>query len=1249
MSLRMELASYRSADPRVRVRKRAELGKRLTRRLSMVAKAPAAFLQQANHPGPRPIEIIAIAPDKTQLTLPAISPGPVSALVAPVLLKYRVCRPRLLLAGSRAEVDPAADVALLHGEVLLIEDAARQYNLIGDTDRRYRATEKLLHAEDEFYEILSSAKELYARPLARNYPHYHDVIFKPLADLACVSRDLSDRLQKALDSWNSETAKSSELFPASFWLSYWEYLEAYVEARRTLDALRAVADPLLDFLRLKQAAARHSPSALLLLPVQRLAEYERYLGQEARTLIESNSNNNNNNNNNNHHHHHNNNNNNNNNNNKTNITSGAVLQRAQLEGDLHRIQELFPGDNLRLHERDVLTTKMKSLIRKRNGPNPGRLTRALSQKNLQNISNSPVPATKSSPRTFLLETPVQFTTGMQSQDRHLFLFSDLLLIAKARSGGNFKLKQTVKMSELWLTAGHIEDVAESNKSQETSFVLGWPTTNVVATFMTAAARDLWWGRLTELVREESLKEPPDTNIQVVYHDNDTNTEYCKTIMVSSEMTAATCVSLATRLLDLQGPFQLWARTCADEAPYPLIGHERPFAIKLSNLRHTLSTEEGFDLEHCNKSGHDTCHFILRPILKSPIKKNKSKITGLLRRSLSLNPSIFGVNLSRLDENGLPKPVLVMLQQLFAKGPFTQGIFRKSANVRIVRELRDQIESTGDSSCLEDAPIIAVAALLKDFLRSLPDPLLTSHLFPLWMASLESKNSVQTIKSILDRLPKANYTLLSHLVCVLHHIARRSKHNLMCASNLGVCCGPSLLWSSNPTVNQSRAIPALTEMLIRHCEVLFGDAVTQLFGEERSDSGAEESTDSLHCGLSLDSLDLTEPPRKDHMSLSRDSGLTLSDCQLFIPESPVGSEDSAVNASTSSFDKSSADKDKCLNKSYIRVYNGWEDRLNSYTTTTTTTTTTTPTTTPTTTTTTTSSPTATKNQQNNELCRDDKLNYPNPNFQRQDWLRAQLKRTPRTKLEDDQRKERFDDKDIFSRDYLRQASIKENVENCKEIVFRTQQQQQQQQQQQNGDSCLESRISNHDSEQSSTGESTISSERSHSYDFKKERFDLKKIKSDYSSSGCDQSPVSSSQNGSYHSTGDLYEFKKVLTKHETRLENNNIYGNRETLTEIYSTRKSSDIYKFKQSETIEVFCDETDDDTRTWPDTPPPLPPRLRHLPPVHMSLEDRHKITGRSRSLPPPPPYRPPPQPRAPITTRHLGYPRSIIDDESYV
>jgi len=65
-----------------------------------------------------------------------------------------------------------------------------------DTDRRYRATEKLLHAEEEYHEVLCSAKELYARPLARSYPEFHDVIFQPLADLSRVSAEHCQRVSQ---------------------------------------------------------------------------------------------------------------------------------------------------------------------------------------------------------------------------------------------------------------------------------------------------------------------------------------------------------------------------------------------------------------------------------------------------------------------------------------------------------------------------------------------------------------------------------------------------------------------------------------------------------------------------------------------------------------------------------------------------------------------------------------------------------------------------------------------------------------------------------------------------------------------------------------------------------------------------------------------------------------------------------------------------------------------------------------------
>jgi hypothetical protein len=80
----------------------------------------------------------------------------------------------------------------------------------------------------------------------------------------------------------------------------------------------------------------------------------------------------------------------------------------------------------------------------------------------------------------------------------------------------------------------------------------------------------------------------------------------------------------------------------------------------------------------------------------------------------------------------------MLYQVFAKGPFMQGIFRKSANARQVRELRDKLDA-GVEVTWEHVPVLVTAALLKDFLRSLPDPLLTSTLYPQWRAAVEASH------------------------------------------------------------------------------------------------------------------------------------------------------------------------------------------------------------------------------------------------------------------------------------------------------------------------------------------------------------------------------------------------------------------------------------------------------------------------------------------------------------------------------
>lgn len=95
---------------------------------------------------------------------------------------------------------------------------------------------------------------------------------------------------------------------------------------------------------------------------------------------------------------------------------------------------------------------------------------------------------------------------------------------------------------------------------------------------------------------------------------------CKTLCVRPSDTVQRCIQQALEHLEMQAldprQFQLWAKTPGDDAPYPLVGHERPFAIRMSCIRESMNQEEGFDLDHCNNmyeplNPRQRCQFILR--------------------------------------------------------------------------------------------------------------------------------------------------------------------------------------------------------------------------------------------------------------------------------------------------------------------------------------------------------------------------------------------------------------------------------------------------------------------------------------------------------------------------------------------------------------------------------------------------------------------------------------------------------------
>ncbi|MBN3322812.1 RHG20 protein, partial [Atractosteus spatula] len=193
-------------------------------------------------------------------------------------------------------------------------------------------------------------------------------------------------------------------------------------------------------------------------------------------------------------------------------------------------------------------------------------------------------------RVFVMDGHVQLKTGLQTQERHLFLFNDILVIAKSKSTSHFKLKNRVRLSEMWI-ASCTEEVCEGSTSPERSFVLGWPTTNCVATFSSTEQKEKWLSFMMSRIKEEKEKDDPKTIPLKIFPKDIGNCVYSKTLAVSNTDSATEVIKTALQQFGISGcvkDYRLWVSSSKENAPYPLIGHEYPFSIRMSHIREPMS-------------------------------------------------------------------------------------------------------------------------------------------------------------------------------------------------------------------------------------------------------------------------------------------------------------------------------------------------------------------------------------------------------------------------------------------------------------------------------------------------------------------------------------------------------------------------------------------------------------------------------------------------------------------------------------
>nr|XP_034972859.1 unconventional myosin-IXb isoform X6 [Zootoca vivipara] len=163
----------------------------------------------------------------------------------------------------------------------------------------------------------------------------------------------------------------------------------------------------------------------------------------------------------------------------------------------------------------------------------------------------------------------------------------------------------------------------------------------------------------------------------------------------------------------------------------------------------------------------------------------------------LEPRHFGVGVGTLtsEKNSVPVVMEKLLEYVEMHGLYTEGIYRKSGSANRMRELRQALQADPNSVRLENYPIHTITGIFKQWLRELPDPLMTFAQYHDFLRAVElpgKQEQLCTIYSVLEQLPQANHDTLERLVFHLVKVALVEDFNRMSPNALAIVFAPCLL-------------------------------------------------------------------------------------------------------------------------------------------------------------------------------------------------------------------------------------------------------------------------------------------------------------------------------------------------------------------------------------------------------------------------------------------------------------------------
>ncbi|RKP22867.1 Rho GTPase activation protein, partial [Syncephalis pseudoplumigaleata] len=198
----------------------------------------------------------------------------------------------------------------------------------------------------------------------------------------------------------------------------------------------------------------------------------------------------------------------------------------------------------------------------------------------------------------------------------------------------------------------------------------------------------------------------------------------------------------------------------------------------------------------------------------------------------VNPRpIFGVDLAaqlKRDNMDIPPILSKCATSIEKHGIKSEGIYRISGPVSQLRQLKAAFDKDNELVVLgEREPLYdihAIAGVLKQYLRELPEPLLTRALNDEFIEAA-AKEDTKGLAECVKKMPAPNRNVLNYLMAHLCRIRDYEALNRMGANNLSIIFGPTITCSDdalNPMVDMARRCKVVEMMIIYRSAIFTGE-------------------------------------------------------------------------------------------------------------------------------------------------------------------------------------------------------------------------------------------------------------------------------------------------------------------------------------------------------------------------------------------------------------------------------------------